>query len=160
MFIGTFFCVVCVWLQYIYCYVLSQFSHVWLFVTPWTVPYQAPLSMESPRPEYWNGLLFPSPGNLSDPGVKPVSPASPTLEANSLPWAIQEAHLLLCAVLNHFNHVPLFAILWTVTHQVPLSMRFSKQGYWSGLPCLPLGNLPNPGIEPMSPALAVRFSYH
>ena len=54
-------------------------------MTPWTVPYQAPLSMESPRPEYWNGLLFPSPGNLSDPGVKSVSPASPTLEANSLP---------------------------------------------------------------------------
>ena len=50
--------------------------------------------------------------------------------------------------------------LWTVAHQVPLSMGFSRQEYWCGLPCPPLGDLPNPGIEPMSlisPALAGRF---
>ena len=40
---------------------------------------------------------------------------------------------------------------WTVAHQAPLSMEFSRQEYWSGLPCPPLGDLPNPGIEPMSP---------
>ena len=129
-------------------------------MTPRTVVYQAPLSMESPRPEYWNGLLFPSPGNLPDLGVKPVSPASPTLEANSLPLSHLGSPSIVCAVLSHSSHVPLFAILWTVTHQVPLSMGFSKQGYWSRLPCLPLGNLPNPGIEPMSPAVAVRVSDH
>ena len=47
--------------------------------------------------------------------------------------------------------------LWTVAHQTPLSMGFSRQEYWSGLPCSPPGDLPNPGIEPeslMSPALA------
>ena len=50
--------------------------------------------------------------------------------------------------------------LWTAAHQDPLSMLFSRQEYWSGLPCSPPGNLPNPGIEPtslMSPALAGRF---
>ena len=42
---------------------------------------------------------------------------------------------------------------WTVAFQAPLSMGFSRQEYWSGLPCPPPGDLPNPGIEPRSPAL-------
>ena len=45
------------------------------FATSCTVAYQAPLSMGFPRQEYWNGLLFPSPGNLPSPGTKPTSPA-------------------------------------------------------------------------------------
>ena len=44
-------------------------------VTSWTVPHQAPLSMGFSRQEYWSGLAFPSPGNLPNPGVKPVSPS-------------------------------------------------------------------------------------
>ena len=47
------------------------------------------------------------------------------------------------------------ATLWTVAHQAPLSMEFSRQEYWSGLPFPSPGDLPNPGIEPMSPALQV-----
>ena len=49
------------------------------------------------------------------------------------------------------SRVQFFAIPWTVAHQVPLSMEFSRQEYWSGLPFPPLGYLPHPGIEPMSP---------
>ena len=63
-------------------------------------------------------------------------------------------------MLSHFSHVQLFATLWTVAHQVPLSMGFPRQECWSGLPCPPLGDLPNPGIEPvslMSPASADGF---
>ena len=45
------------------------------FVTPWTVACQAPLSMGFPRQEYWNRLPFPSPGDLPNPGIEPVSPA-------------------------------------------------------------------------------------
>ena len=45
------------------------------FPTPWTVAHQAPLSMGFPRQEYWSGFLFPSPGDLPDPGIKPSSPA-------------------------------------------------------------------------------------
>ena len=45
------------------------------FPTPWVAAHQAPLSMGFPRQEYWNGLLFPSPGDLPNPGVKPASPA-------------------------------------------------------------------------------------
>ena len=50
-------------------------SHIRLFVTPWTVAYQAPLSMEFSRQEYWSGLPFPSPGDLTNPGIEPGSPA-------------------------------------------------------------------------------------
>ena len=55
---------------------------VQLFVTPWTVNHQAPLSMEFSRQEYWSGLPFPSPGVLPDPGIKP---RSPVLQADPLP---------------------------------------------------------------------------
>ena len=50
-------------------------SRVWIFVTPWTVACQAPLSMGFSRQEYWSGLPFPPPGDLPDPGIEPVSPA-------------------------------------------------------------------------------------
>ena len=53
-------------------------------------------------------------------------------------------------MLSLFIHVQLFATPWTVTHQTPLSMGFSRKEYWSGLPCLPPGYLPDPGIEPDS----------
>ena len=53
-----------------------------LFATPWTGAHQAPLSVEFSRQEYWSGLPFPSPGDLPDPGIKPISPA---LQADSLP---------------------------------------------------------------------------
>ena len=50
-----------------------------LFVTPWTVACQAPLSIGFPRQEYWSSLPFPSPGDLPDPRIEPVSPVSPAL---------------------------------------------------------------------------------
>ena len=49
--------------------------------------------------------------------------------------------------------VRLFATPWTVARQAPLSMGFSRQEYWSGLPFPPAGDLPNPGIKPVSPGL-------
>ena len=61
---------------------MKPLSHVRLFVTPWTVAYQAPLSMEFSRQEYRSGLPFPSPGDLPDPGIEPGSPALP---ADALP---------------------------------------------------------------------------
>ena len=63
-------------------------------------------------------------------------------------------------MLSCLSHVQLFATLWTMAHQAPLSMGFSKQEYWNGLPCSPPGHLSHLGIEPtslLSPALAGRF---
>ena len=56
----------------------------------------------------------------------------------------------MCAQL--LSRIQLFATLWTVARQAPLSMEFSKQEYWSGLPFPPPGDLPDPGIELESPA--------
>ena len=53
--------------------------------------------------------------------------------------------------------VQFFAAPWTVAHQVPLSMEFSRQEYWSGFPFLSPRDLPNPGIKPTLPALAGKF---
>ena len=53
-------------------------------------------------------------------------------------------------MLSHFNHVRLFATLWTVACEAPLSVGFSRQEYWSELPCPPPGDLLDPGIQPMS----------
>ena len=59
---------------------------------------------------------------------------------------------------GRFRHVRLFVTLWTIACWAPLSMGFSRQEYWSGLPCPPPGGLPNPGVELVllvSPALQV-----
>ena len=63
-------------------------------------------------------------------------------------------------VLSHLSCVQFFAIPWTVAHQAPLSMELSRQESWSGLPCPPPGDLPDPGIESASlasPTLAGGF---
>ena len=65
-----------------------------------------------------------------------------------------------CAMLSPFSHVHLLVTPWTIAHQAPLFMGFSRQEYWTGLPCPPPGDLPDPRIEPkslMSPALAAQF---
>ena len=61
---------------------VQSLSHVRLFVTSWTVAYQAPPSMGFSRQDCWSGLPFPSPGDLPDPGIEPGSPA---LRADPLP---------------------------------------------------------------------------
>ena len=55
-----------------------------------------------------------------------------------------------------FSCLQRFATTWTVPSRAPLSIGFSRQEYWSGLPCSPPGNLPNPGIKPRSPAFQVN----
>ena len=56
------------------------------------------------------------------------------------------------------SHVQLFVTLWTVAHQAPLSVGFSRQEYWSGLPFPPPEGLPDPGIEPVFPASPAFFT--
>ena len=72
--VGTYFIFLC-----------SLLCCVQLFVTPWIVAHQAPLSMEFSSQEYWSGLLCPSPGDLPD---SEIEPRSPTLQADSLPFEL------------------------------------------------------------------------
>ena len=83
----------------------------------------------------------------------------PTLLYKSRKCGLRESEVFnACAcLLSCFSRVRLFAILWTVTCQAPLSTGFSRQECWSALPCPPPGHFPNPGIEPASLAsLALR----
>ena len=63
---------------------------------------------------------------------------------------------MLACVLNRFSRVQLFATLWTVAHQAPLSMVFFRKEYWYGLPFSPPGDPPNPGIVLAPPVLQVE----
>ena len=77
--------------------------------------------------------------------------------STNLTWL--NKYLIYCFTVFQFSSAQslscaqLFATPWTAGHQAPLSMRFSRQGYWSGLPFPSPGDLPNPGIEPRSPVL-------
>ena len=67
--------------------------------------------------------------------------------------------MLCCAVLSFFNHAQLFATLWTINCQAPLSMGFSSQGYWSGLPCPPWGTFltRDPNLQLLQLLQLLRF---
>ena len=72
-------------------------------------------------------------------------------------------HVYVCVWGGVLSHVQLFATPWTITHQAPLSMGFSRQEYWIWLPFPPPGDLPDSRIEPASPGspvLAGKFFYH
>ena len=93
---------------------VKSLCRVRLFATPWTVAYQAPPSMEFSRQEYWSGLRFPSPGALSNPGIKPGSPA---VQADALPSeSLGKPHLKNTNKINvHTSSVS--STLWDFTIQ-------------------------------------------
>ena len=62
----------------------------------------------------------------------------------------------MCVCVLSLSRVQLLVTPWTVAHKAPLFMEFSRQEYWSGWPSPPPGDVPNPGIEPTSPALSGR----
>ena len=102
--------------------------------------------MGFPRQEYWSGWPFPSPGDLPDPGIEPMSLASPALAgsftAEPLGKPYRDLERLnkkrLKVKVKLLSRVRLFATLWTVSYQAPPTMGFSRQEYWSGL------SLPSP----------------
>ena len=91
--------------------------------------------------------------------VRSIFPAARTYLGYNVPNPLvsQPMNFSICScMLSHFSHVPLFVTLWTLACQAPLSVGFSRQEYWSGLPCSPPGHLAHPGIQlpfPTSPAL-------
>ena len=123
-----------------------------------TVTHHVPLSIGFPRQEYWSELPFPSSGDLPDPGIQSGSPA---LQVYSLPtelsgkpcnkiyckclaWILKRACMLSCA--------GLFATPLDCSLQVPLSMGFFRQKYWSGLLFPSPGDLSDSGIKLVTPA--------
>ena len=67
-------------------------------------------------------------------------------------------HVCVCVCVKSLSHAQLFVTLWSVAHQAPLFMEFSRQEYWSELTFPFPGDLPNPGIKPRSPTLQTDLS--
>ena len=112
--------------------------------------------MEAKRLRFPRLVLGPAEPPL--PGGPVLHPHSPTQaydrarsERRRIQASFLTGHPCAC-VLHRFNRVRLFATPWTVGPQAPLSMGFSRQEYWGGLPCPSPGDLPDSGIEPASPA--------
>ena len=126
----------------------------------------------------WNFLLFNIQDKFgSEPALDWLSGTLNTVLCARIAWVIRannpflskQIHLprivcvCVCVCVCESAHtcsvslVWLFSNPWTITHQAPLSMAFSKQEYWRGLPCPLPGNLLSPDMEPTSPALASRF---
>ena len=101
--------------------------------TPWTMACRVPLSMGFLRQEYWSRLPFPSPGELPDPGIKPVSHSLAGGFFTTKPPRRPNGILLLL-LLSRFSCVRLCATPQMAAHQAPPSLGFSRQEYWSGLP--------------------------
>ena len=80
-----------------------------------------------------------------------------TFDHNQCNLCLKRVYQVCACVLSCFSHIRLFMTLCTVAHQAPLSMGFSRQECWSGLPSPSLGDLPSPGIEPVFPELAGGF---
>ena len=133
-------------------------SRVRLFVTPRTVVRQAPLFRGFSRKEYWNGLPFPPPGDLPDPGNEPTS----ALVVDSLPLShlgrpSQQLHTTIYIKLESESEVTQSCptLCDFIDCSLPgSSVHEDSLGKNTGVGCHALqGNLPNPGIKPRSPAL-------
>ena len=121
--------------MYMLLLLLSCFSRVRLCVTLWTTDHLAPLSMGFSRQEYWSGLLCPPPGSLPNQGIESVSLTSPVLVGRFYHLVPPGKPLIGSGGGGVVTKLcPTLVTPWTVACQVPLSMGFSRQEYWSGLP--------------------------
>ena len=128
-----------------WCWVLSYFSCVCLFVTPWTVASQAPLSMGFSRQEYWSGLACPPPGDLPNPQSVPMSLTSPALAGRffstnttwEAPWFLLWQHFpphhhpAASYQKNPVSCYPCFCLLFLAIYQhlLPCFFQFTAQSF-------------------------------
>ena len=132
---------------------------------PMDIAHQAPPSMGFSRQEYWSGLPCPPPGGqqtLAKNIIAHIAGWMRTILGKVFQppcfWVkVDILNILVQAHAQSLGRLGFFATQWTVACQAPLFMGFPRQEYWTGLPFLSLGDLPNPGIEPVSPAWAGGF---
>ena len=106
------------------------------------------------RQEHWSGLPCPPPGDLPDPGTEPRSPA---LQADSEP--LGKPLPSTASSVQSLSRVRLFTTTWTVGHQAPLSLEFSRKECWSGSLSLLQGIFPTQGSNPGLPRCRLML-YH
>ena len=136
-------------------------SRVWIFVTPWSVAHEAPLSVGILQARILEWVAIPFSRGCFQP--RDWTQVSRIAGGFFTVWGIREA-LTLTVLCNKcygvcvLSHVWLFVTSWTIAHSVPLPLGFPRQEYWSRLPSLPAGDLSNSGTETvflLSPALAL-----
>ena len=127
---------------------VKSLCRVRLFATPWTVAYQAPLSMGFSRQEYWSGLLFPSAGDLPGPGIKPQSPSfqadaltseppgKPPIPLIPEPWMQEMASQPCNTLLSSQKLVPWYWLLCTVGREPLLGKDFGDPKGQKSCDCL------------------------
>ena len=165
------------------CVHAKSLSCVQLFVTPWAVAHQTPLSMEFPRQEEqeehpglisfrmdWLDLLAVQ-GTLKSPALPRLDIYLKEMQnwVSKRYWSLLPMFTAVLFIIAKIGKQPkcpsvesevkslgcvwFFATPWTVAYQAPTSMGFPRQEYWSGLPFPSPGDLPHPGMEPVSPKL-------
>ena len=133
-------------------------SRVRLFATPWTAAYQAPPSMGFSRQEYWSGLPLPSPNKCKVAYMSIWSDETPQFFPPCVcVWVCVCACVRARSVVSDSLHPH-----GLLACQAPLSMGFPRQEYWTGLPFPTPGDLPDLGIEPVSPVSCIgqRILFH
>ena len=138
---------------YLSAHVLGHFSHVQLFVIPWTIACQAPLSMGFSRQEYWIGLPCPPPGDLPDPGIELASLTSLTLSGGFFTTSATQEATKNTGVGSHSLLQGIFPTQGLNGAAIPSSRGSSQPKDWMGQPFPPPGDLPNPRTERWSPTL-------
>ena len=146
-------------------------SHVRLFATPWTVVHQAPLSMKFSKQEYWSGLPFPIPGDLSNLGIEPASPA---LQVSSLPLSHQGSPLIkmnCCCCCSVAESCPTpcnlvncstpgfqpFTISWSLLKLMSVVSDAIQPSHPLSLPSHPASIFPNIRVFSNESALCIRW---
>ena len=115
---------------------VKSVSCVQLFANPWTAAYQALSSMEFSRQEYWSGLPFPSPGDLSNPGIEPRSPALQadtfTVWATRKPKGVFYSFHQFWKILCHFPYfiVLLSSLLWGLQLHIYYTLWSCPIAHW------------------------------
>ena len=112
----------CVWAQLL--------SRAWLFVTPWTVAHQAPLSMGFSQQGYWSGLPFSHPGGLPNPGTKPTSPVSPALAGRFFTTEPPGKHTFITNLSENFTETMNLSFLYIQTHSYWIGQKVLWVRWW------------------------------
>ena len=136
----------------VYLFMADKLNTMWMlqliFITFCIINLNSTFMILISKQEYWSGLLFPSPGDLSGPGIEPTSLTYPVFGRQIL---YHRYHLgsptLALSLLCVLRRVQFFATLCTVEHQAPLSRGFLGKNNRSGLPFPTPGDLPDPGIK-------------
>ena len=119
-------------------------SCVWLFVPPWTVAHQAPLSIEFSRQEYWSGLPFPSPGDVPNPGIELGSPALQAVsllsEPSGKPKQQCKSAIIICTSALSIVPLPSPSHLSKASHPFKTHIPFVQGHSWKEWQIQPLAN--------------------